>query len=157
MSTRLQRSINEPIRVGLTWEERWEGPDRGLIASWERGREMQAAGERYVRKKADAGPRTLEDGDDDAEALAEAAEAARREPSAEWASRGELRPLPWRGGVAKKLKAATRPGTLQYLAMWQGLRHEDLSVDLDGGTVLTCTRTGQRVIFNRESPPEPEE
>lgn len=36
---RLHRSIDEPIRTGQTTEERWKGPDRGLIACWERGRE----------------------------------------------------------------------------------------------------------------------
>lgn len=25
--------------VSMTWEERWEGPDKGMIASWIRGRE----------------------------------------------------------------------------------------------------------------------
>lgn len=33
------RSIREPIREGLKWEERWSDEDRGLIACWERGRE----------------------------------------------------------------------------------------------------------------------
>lgn len=36
---KLQRSISEPPRQSLTWDERWNGPDDGLIACWERGRE----------------------------------------------------------------------------------------------------------------------
>jgi len=33
------RSIIEPKRKGLNWEETWQGADKGLIACWERGRE----------------------------------------------------------------------------------------------------------------------
>jgi hypothetical protein len=32
------RTIEEPNRKGLTWEELWKGSDNGLIVSWERGR-----------------------------------------------------------------------------------------------------------------------
>jgi len=39
MTARLQRSINEPIRQGLSWDETWRGPDNGLIFCWERGRQ----------------------------------------------------------------------------------------------------------------------
>lgn len=38
MTTNLYRSIEEPNRKGLTWEELWKGSDNGLIACWERGR-----------------------------------------------------------------------------------------------------------------------
>lgn len=41
MSSRLFRSKNEPIREALTWHQRWEGPDRGLIWCWERGRQKR--------------------------------------------------------------------------------------------------------------------
>ena len=60
MSGRLQRSIDEPVRDGLTWEERWLGPDRGLIWNWELGRQIRdtepelaaraAAGEKHGKK-----------------------------------------------------------------------------------------------------------
>lgn len=63
------------------------------------------------------------------------------------ASAGELPVLPWRGGVERAIKASEKPGSLFYLAMWQGLRGEDLDVDLDATVVLTCTRTRQRVSF----------
>jgi hypothetical protein len=32
------RSINEPIREGLSWNELWRGQDQGLIICWEMGR-----------------------------------------------------------------------------------------------------------------------
>lgn len=35
---KIHRLISEPIRQNLTWDERWESADRGLIACWERGR-----------------------------------------------------------------------------------------------------------------------
>lgn len=35
---RVYRDVSEPPREGLTWQQRWEGPDGGLIACWERGR-----------------------------------------------------------------------------------------------------------------------
>lgn len=35
---RIHRLITETIRPNLTWDERWESADRGLIACWERGR-----------------------------------------------------------------------------------------------------------------------
>ena len=38
MSNRIHRSCQEPIREGLSWEERWRGPDEGLITCWEVGR-----------------------------------------------------------------------------------------------------------------------
>ena len=41
MATRLCRSIDQPIREGLSWNERWKGPDKGLIWCWERGRQKR--------------------------------------------------------------------------------------------------------------------
>jgi hypothetical protein len=37
----LFRSIQEPIRTGLSWNELWLGPDNGLICCWERGRQYR--------------------------------------------------------------------------------------------------------------------
>lgn len=42
MGDRVQRSRQEPVREGLSWEERWRGPDNGLITCWEVGREMRS-------------------------------------------------------------------------------------------------------------------
>ena len=41
MATHLRRSIDRPIRDGLSWDELWRGPDQGLIGCWERGRQKR--------------------------------------------------------------------------------------------------------------------
>ena len=41
MAQLVQRSKEEPIRIGLSWQETWAGPDRGLIWCWERGRQYR--------------------------------------------------------------------------------------------------------------------
>jgi hypothetical protein len=51
------------------------------------------------------------------------------------ACKGELVPLAW------------KRGTLQYLATWQGLRGEDLRIDLDVARVITCSKTRKSVVF----------
>jgi hypothetical protein len=113
----LSRAITEPIRTGLSWQQTWEGPDRGLIRCWERGREMR----------------------DEQPQLAEQAE------------RGELPLLPWRGGIEGQPAMKWKYGARQYLAMWQGLRGEDLNVRLDEETDVTCTRAGVRVRFTDDT------
>jgi hypothetical protein len=40
MNKQFFRSCQEPIRIGLSFEERWRGPDKGLITCWEVGRDM---------------------------------------------------------------------------------------------------------------------
>jgi hypothetical protein len=68
------------------------------------------------------------------------------------AGAGELVSLAWKGGVTEKLKVPEKPGTLQYLATWQGLRGEDLDIDVDGRHVVICARTGQGVAFSATLP-----
>ena len=114
MTAYLYRSIDQPIREGLSWSERWQGPDKGLICCWERGREKR-----------------VEDPD-----LAARAE------------RGELVMLVWKGGVDKKLQIKHKPGTFNYLATWQGLRGEDLSIALEEEHLVVCTKWGQAVLFS---------
>lgn len=63
------------------------------------------------------------------------------------AENGELPPLVWQGGVDKELKTGEKYGTLFYLAQWQGLRGEDLSIDIDREYEHVCARFGVRVIF----------
>jgi hypothetical protein len=117
MSQRIYRSYKEPKREGLSWEERWEGDDRGLITCWEVGRE--------IREK---------------------------EPElAERAENGELPVLGWKGGVEKKTKKREKYGTLRYLAAWQGLRGEDLDIDLSQEPELICSKTGMKVIFTGDA------
>lgn len=60
---------------------------------------------------------------------------------------GELVILPWRGGVERAIKSDSKVGSLHYLAMWQGLRGDDLYVDPAEDVFLICTRTLVRVRF----------
>ncbi|MBK7676997.1 MAG: hypothetical protein IPJ27_20805 [Candidatus Accumulibacter sp.] len=63
------------------------------------------------------------------------------------AADGWLVVLPWKGGVEKAIKKKQKFGTLYYLAMWQGLRGEDLNIDTAEEIVLNCTATGMAVVF----------
>lgn len=116
MSARIQRSMQLSIRVGMTSEELWGGPDRGLWLCWENGR----------------------------------LDAIREPELAERAKRDELPTLIWKGGAEKKLKAKIRYGSLQYLATWQGLRGDDLDIDISAEIEKTCSRTGQSVVFTAD-------
>lgn len=66
---------------------------------------------------------------------------------AERAKKGELPALPYKGGVEKVIKTRNKIGALHYLAMWQGMRGEDLRVDMNADTTLVCQRTGVPVTF----------
>lgn len=63
------------------------------------------------------------------------------------ARNGELIPLVWKGGIERKILKTTKYGSIYYLAMWQGIRGEDLNIDLDSESSLTCSATGMKVIF----------
>lgn len=63
---------------------------------------------------------------------------------------GQLVVLPWKGGVEKAIKKKQKLGTMYYLAMWQGLRGEDLDIDPDVEVVLNCTATGMAVVFTND-------
>jgi hypothetical protein len=64
------------------------------------------------------------------------------------ASAGQLVVLPWKGGVERAIKNKQKKfGTLFYLAMWQGLRGEDLDIDSTEEVVLNCTSTEMAVVF----------
>ena len=73
------------------------------------------------------------------------------------AERGELVPLPWKGGTHNVQSGVHKHGVLQYLAMWQGLRGEDLDIDLEGERAILCSKTGVRVVFQRTVVDEAEE
>ena len=66
---------------------------------------------------------------------------------AQLAERGELPPMGWKGGVDDTIKAGKKYGTLFYLAQWQGIRGDDLDIDLNQERDLVCSRTGVRVTF----------
>ncbi len=63
---------------------------------------------------------------------------------------GQLVVLPWKGGVEKAIKAKQKYGTYYYLAMWQGLRGEDLNIETSQEVTLQCTRTGMDVVFTSD-------
>jgi hypothetical protein len=60
---------------------------------------------------------------------------------------GHLVVLPWKGGLERALKGKQKFGTMRYLAMWQGLRGDDLDVDLAQDIQVTCSATGVIVTF----------
>lgn len=66
------------------------------------------------------------------------------------ARNGELPVLGWKGGVEKKIKKKEKYGTLYYLAQLQGLRGEDLNIDLSEERELICSKTGIRVIYTSD-------
>jgi len=63
------------------------------------------------------------------------------------AAGGQLVVLPWKGGVKEAIKKKQNFGTFFYLAMWQGLRGEDLNIDSAQEIKLSCTATGMAVVF----------
>lgn len=72
------------------------------------------------------------------------------------ALRGELPPLDFKGGVEppppnKPIKKRKKTGSHWYLAMWQGLRGEDLCIDTESTPSLTCTLTGVTVTFTLDT------
>lgn len=113
MSQRIYRSYGQPKRERLSWQELWQGDDKGLILCWEIGREIR-----------------------------------QKEPElAQRAENGELPVLVWKGGVEKKTKISEKYGTLHYLAQLQGLRGEDLNIELSEEPELICSKTGMKVIY----------
>ena len=60
---------------------------------------------------------------------------------------GELPPLNWKGGSDRTLVKREKFGSLRYLAQWQGLRGEDLSISLDSEVTIKCVKTQMIVTF----------
>jgi hypothetical protein len=69
---------------------------------------------------------------------------------AQRAEKGELPAMGWKGGADKKTKKGVRYGTFYYLAQWQGLRGEDLNIDLNEEPELICSKTGMKVIYTND-------
>lgn len=118
-------SVSSPLRVNLTWEQNWAGPDEGIIACWERGRQkrldepdlaLRAEGGELVTLAWRGGTETIE--------VPESSEG--------------------------KTRSNKRYGTLNYLATWQGLRGEDLNIDTSLEYTIVCTRTSCMVTFRAE-------
>lgn len=70
---------------------------------------------------------------------------------AELARNGELPIMGWKGGVSGPLKSGKKYGSLRYLAMWQGLRNENLNIDAASETEVTCARTGVTVTYTPDA------
>lgn len=71
-----------------------------------------------------------------------------KEPElAKRAENGELPILGFKGGVDKKIQKSQKYGTLNYLAEWQGLRGENLDIDISEESELICSKTGMKVIY----------
>ena len=76
-----------------------------------------------------------------------------REKDPELANRAENGELPafgWKGGVSEMTIKGEKYGTFNYLAKWQGLRGEDLDLDLTKEQILVCSRTGMRVTYTTD-------
>ncbi len=125
MSQRVQRDFGAPSREGrLSWDERWRGPDQGLITCWEIGRESR-------RSNPELAIRAMND----------------ELPPLGW--KGGVKPG---DELADKKKATPgkKYGSLKYLAEWQALRGEDLDICLDEEVELKCSKTGVRVTFTSD-------
>jgi len=66
------------------------------------------------------------------------------------AKNGELPILEWTGGIGEKIKKK-KYGSLNYLAQWQGLRGEDLDINLSKEKEIICSTTGTKVIFTSDA------
>ena len=53
----------------------------------------------------------------------------------------------WKGGSDRTLVKREKFGSLRYLAQWQGLRGEDLSISLDSEVTIKCAKTQMIVTF----------
>jgi hypothetical protein len=114
----IYRSINEPKRTDLSWEELWSAQDKGAIIAWEIGREQGIANPDLAEKVLN----------------------------------GELPVLGLKGGVVKKLKQSQpKVGSFLYLAKLQGIRGEDLDINLGEEITLTCSKTGQVVFYTSDT------
>lgn len=60
---------------------------------------------------------------------------------------GELPILGWKGGISSVDRKLQKFGSLKYLAQWQGIRGEDLSLNRSIETAITCSKTGSTVTF----------
>jgi len=82
----------------------------------------------------------------------EGRELAKNQPKlAKRAQQGELPMLSWKGGVKRNPKKKKKMGSFCYLAQWQGLRGDDLDIDLSGKHMIKCSRTGVKVSYTVES------
>lgn len=110
---KFEAKVASPPVQGDSYDERWNGPDKGLICSWLRGLEKAIESPELAHKARD----------------------------------GELPVLPWKGGVERTILSGSKIGSLCYLAMWQGLRGEDLDIDAEKDHFRVYSKTGVEVVF----------
>lgn len=67
------------------------------------------------------------------------------------AKKGELPMLSWKGGVKRHPKKKKKSGSFCYLAQWQGLRGQDLEIDLAEKYTLKCARSGVKVTYSLDT------
>lgn len=67
------------------------------------------------------------------------------------ALKGELPMLSYKGGVKRHPKKKKKNGSFCYLAQLQGLRGEDLDINLQDTYVLKCSRSDVKVTYCLES------
>ncbi|HCT04865.1 MAG TPA: hypothetical protein DIW86_05815 [Pseudomonas sp.] len=77
--------------------------------------------------------------------------ATKRPELVEATRKGQLPTLGWKGGVSRSLKKLEKFGSLKYLAQWQGLRGENLDIDLTQEVIKTCSLTHMVVTFTPDS------
>lgn len=63
---------------------------------------------------------------------------------------GHLPVLPWKGGFKEPTKLGWRYGTFNYLAMWQGMRGEDLNLHTDREITMVCAAMGMKTVFTAD-------
>lgn len=79
-------------------------------------------------------------------------ERSKKDPKlAERVKNGEMPNLGWKGGVEDIKKTKRKYGCLNYLAEWQGLRGEDLDIDLSEEREIICSKTGVKVIYTGDA------
>lgn len=138
----------DPRDLDAPYEDRWGDPSRGVLTAWRSGALMRRS---YVQRllharergsSVDSGNEGSERGDDDGVSL----DVQQRVEA------GELPILTFAGGITPRpnLKMRKKKGSLFYLAMWKGLRGEDLEIDIGRTYVLKCARTGVEVHFARQ-------
>ena len=127
---RVTRKFTEPNRGDMTYDERWNREDRGLITCWENGRE-------WHRNKPEIARRAMEG----------------QLPTLNWAGgiSDDIDNENKNSSKNKNGKMNAKYGTLYYLAQLQGLLGKDLDISPSQETPLMCTRTGWLVVFTGDS------
>ena len=128
---RVTRKFSETDRGELSYDERWNGDDGGLILCWEIGRNYHLRKSGLARKAMNGELPTLgwKGGINEAVNIYST----------------------HRDAVKKYKEMNCKYGTLYYLAKLQGLSGSDLDITPSRETPLMCTRTGWLVVFTGDS------